>query len=101
MIVDNKNIIFSGYKAVEGMVFGHLVSTTPPKSHGTLALRIDCVHEFGHQFMRAVAKHIQHRYAPLNYPVNDLAGEIYVNLITELINPFLMFSPAHAAENDR
>ena len=82
------------------MVFGHMISTLPPKSHGTLALRIDCVHEFGHSFMRSIAKYIQHRYSPQNYPVNDLAGEIYVQMIQELTMPFLMFSPAHAADND-
>ena len=81
------------------MVFGHFVSTLPPKSHGTLALRIDCVHEFGQTFMRAVAKHIQHVYSPLNYPVDDLAGRIYVKMIEELVRPFLMYSPAHAANN--
>ena len=83
------------------MVFGHFVSTIPPKSHGTLALRIDCVHEFGQSFMRAVAKHIQHRYSPLNYPVDDLAGRIYVKMIEELIRPFLMYSPSHAERNTR
>ena len=81
------------------MVFGHFVSTIPPKSHGTLALRIDCVHEFGQQFMRSIAKHIQHRYASTNYPVDDLAGRIYVTMIEDLIKPFLMFSPAHADTN--
>ena len=94
-------ILLSGYKAVEGMVFGHFVSTIPPKSHGTLALRIDCVHEFGNTFMRSIAKHIQHVYAPMNYPVDDLAGEVYVRMVADLAKPFLMYSPAHAGTNER
>ena len=92
--------MFRGYKAVEGMVFGHFVSTIPPKSHGTLALRVDCVHEFGKSFMRSLAKHIQHEVSPLNYPNDDPAGRIYLELINELVNCFLMYSPAHAGLNN-
>ena len=81
------------------MVVGHFVSTLPPKSHGSLALRIDCVHEFGLKFLRAIAKHVQHDLSPRNYPVDDQAGKIYVQMIQDLIVPFLMFSPNHASTN--
>ena len=82
------------------MVVGHFVSTLAPKSHGTLALRIDCVHTFGQTFMRSIAKHIQHRYAKKNYPIDDPAGALYVQMVEDLIRPFLMFSPHHADTNE-
>ena len=81
------------------MVFGHFISTLPPKSHGALIIRIDCVHVFGQQFMRSIAKRVQHVYSPKNYPIDDEAGKIYIDMITELVRPFMMYSPAHAATN--
>ena len=65
-----------------------------------MALRIDCVHEYGFKFLRSIAKHLQHKLSGKNYPVDDEAGAIYVQMVQDLVVPFLMFSPNHASTND-
>ena len=81
------------------MVVSHMLTVKKFKSHGTLPIRVRMIHKFGLEFLRQVAKHVQHKYASNNYPEDSKFGESMVQMVNDLTKIFLMFSPHHAPTN--
>ena len=88
-------VFFSGRKAIEGAVLGMMIQSPPPRSHGTMPLDVRRLHEFGYFCLRRITKYLEHRGAPMNYPLTDKVGEILVKMHGDLRLCLQMYSPTH------
>ena len=89
------NFYFSGRKAVEGSILAMMLCSPAPRSHGTLPVHIPSIHAFGYFALRKIARHVQHRAAPMNYPVDSKTGEVLLAMLNDLRLCLQAFSPSH------
>ena len=88
-------MVLSGRKAIEGSVLGMMIQSPPPRSHGTMPIDVRRIHEFGYFSLRRIAKYLEHRGAPHNYPLSDPVGELLVRMHSDLRLCLQMYSPTH------